>query len=169
MLNFAVWRDCLQKALFAPPSPMVAVTTSLSLAAYLSQSSRGFLAILIPVSARNAWCMHNSVLVTWFLSCTIFFHVLFSGARTGTCACTHSVCMVRSSTRYVKASRFKFFFTCDHEPRFGAHTRKKKERKRNDCIYIFSLTAKASSTKKTPSCKWLIGNWFTFSSTTESC
>ena len=47
VLNFAVWRDCLQKALFAPPSPVVAVTTSLSLAAYLCQGSRGFLAILI--------------------------------------------------------------------------------------------------------------------------
>ena len=31
-------------------------------------------------------------------------------------------------TCYLKASRFKFFFTWDHESPFGAHTKKKEEK-----------------------------------------
>ena len=83
--------------------------------------------------------MHNSVLVTWFLSCIIFFTMCFLAVLALALALVPSSYSSQFNTLneltcYMKASRFKFFFTWDNEPLFARTHEKKKS-----CIFRVSL------------------------------
>ena len=122
VLNFRSLKELSAEGACRHSISPVAVTISLSLAAYLCQGSRGFLAILIPSfhGLRQERLVQNSNLLLFFTMCFLAAFALalalvleLYGQQFNT---------VNELTCYLKASRFKFFFTWDHESPFDAHT-----------------------------------------------